>query len=160
VLACVLAQLGLIVLFSLLPHVSVVCGAVRFCLGWWSESQFTGSKQPFLHWGTRGPFSGFVLILTGRPLSRPINLLLPWHGKVASGGWHRMLGGSSETSPTWTSHSVWDACSCNCVHGCMQLCRRMHYTSNTPVCHLPYEPSLARALVAHERAVRRGPDPV
>jgi hypothetical protein len=24
----------------------------------------------------------------------------------------------------------------------------------------PYEPSLARALVAHERAVRRGPDPV
>jgi hypothetical protein len=25
---------------------------------------------------------------------------------------------------------------------------------------LPYEPSLARALVAHERAVRRGPDPV
>jgi hypothetical protein len=25
---------------------------------------------------------------------------------------------------------------------------------------MPYEPSLARALVAHERAVRRGPDPV
>jgi hypothetical protein len=24
----------------------------------------------------------------------------------------------------------------------------------------PYEPSLARAPVAHERAVRRGPDPV
>jgi hypothetical protein len=25
---------------------------------------------------------------------------------------------------------------------------------------MPYEPSLARALAAHERAVRRGPDPV
>jgi hypothetical protein len=25
---------------------------------------------------------------------------------------------------------------------------------------MPYEPSLARAPVAHERAVRRGPDPV
>jgi hypothetical protein len=25
---------------------------------------------------------------------------------------------------------------------------------------MPYEPSLARALVAHERAVRRGPNPV
>jgi hypothetical protein len=25
---------------------------------------------------------------------------------------------------------------------------------------MPYEPCLARALVAHERAVRRGPDPV
>ena len=25
---------------------------------------------------------------------------------------------------------------------------------------LPYEPSLAQALGAHERAVRRGPDPV
>jgi hypothetical protein len=28
------------------------------------------------------------------------------------------------------------------------------------VCNMPYEPRLARAPGAHERAVRRGPDPV
>jgi asparagine synthetase B (glutamine-hydrolysing) len=33
-------------------------------------------------------------------------------------------------------------------------------TAGCCICKLPYEPSLARALGAHERAVRRGPDPV
>jgi hypothetical protein len=33
-------------------------------------------------------------------------------------------------------------------------------SSDAPSGCLPCEPSLARALVAHERAVRRGPDPV
>jgi hypothetical protein len=43
------------------------------------KSVLIGSQQPFLHWGIRGPFSGFVLILTGRPLSRP-SPSLPWEG--------------------------------------------------------------------------------
>ena len=33
-------------------------------------------------------------------------------------------------------------------------------THSLPACNMPYEPGLARALGAHERAVRRGPDPV
>jgi hypothetical protein len=47
--------------------------------------------------------------------------------------------------------------------GCMQggVCPASASTREQHALHaLPYEPSLARALGAHERAVRRGPDPV
>jgi hypothetical protein len=55
-------------------------------------------------------------------------------------------------------------------------CDQLHATANLSLClylfpplatrfypcswSMPYEPSLARAPVAHDRAVRRGPDPV
>ena len=90
-------------------------------------------------------------------------------------GWvtvHRMW---TKMRPLWQQHLVmqrirrlyWRICESQWFWAGGQVvvvgfCTSVELTSCLCPCLwiMPYEPSLARALVAHERAVRRGPDPV
>jgi pyruvate-formate lyase-activating enzyme len=68
---------------------------------------------------------------------------------------------SAHSGPEGVLEDVWVTVVCGGLDGC-GCCLSLSLASCFFPCLwcMPYEPSLARPLGAHERAVRHGPDPV